>query len=108
AAAAAGEDDVVGDDLGAIALLAVLLVRRGLDAPLDEEAGALLQDLGERVAALSPDRDRVPVGALLASVVPVEVALGGREAELQDRLATGGDAKLGVGPQVAEQHYFVQ
>src|SRR5450432_3503540 len=36
AAATAGEDDVVGDDLGRVALLAVFLVTRGLEATFDQ------------------------------------------------------------------------
>ena len=86
AAAAAREDDVVRDDVRAIALLAVLLVGRRGEAPLDEDGRPLAQDLRQRLAALPPHGDRVPLGPLLARVVPVEIALGRREAELQDRL----------------------
>src|SRR5690349_3354082 len=59
---AAREDHVVGDHLGAVALVAFLVVvARGRKAALDEQARPLVQDLAQRFTALSPDHDAVPV-----------------------------------------------
>src|SRR6185503_19559639 len=107
-AAAAREDDVVRDDVGRVPLLAVLLVARGLDAPLDEDAVALGQELRERFAAFAPHGHAVPFGALLARVRTVEVALGRREPELEHGLPSRRDTKLGIRPEISEQEHPVQ
>src|SRR5688572_11061147 len=80
AARAAREDHVVGDHLGAVALVAFLVVvARGRKAALDEQARPLVQDLAQRFPALSPDHDAVPVRALLPDLVSIEVGLARRQ-----------------------------
>src|ERR1019366_8228571 len=108
AAATAREDDVVGDDLGRVALLAVFLVTRGLEATFDQDRIALRQDLAERLGAATPHRHAMPLRALLADVVAIEVALVRRQAQLEDGLTPGGHSELGVCTQISEQHHTVQ
>src|SRR5262249_35430981 len=108
AAPAAAEDDVRGDDLGAVALFAVFFVARRLQTALDEDALALREELRQGLAALAPERHRVPLRALLAGVVLVEVALGRGEPELQHRLTTGRHLQLRIRAEVPEEHHPVQ
>ena len=102
------KDDVVGDDLRRVALLAVLLVARRLEAPLNHHEVPLLEELAQRLGAATPDSDAVPLGPVLADVVLVEVRLVGREAELEDGPTAGGHPQLWVRAQIAEQHHTVQ
>src|SRR5205823_54517 len=74
----------------------------------DEDRRALGEDLSERLAALAPDDDVVPIGSLAPHLVLVEIRLGGGETDVEDRLPALRVAKLGVGPQVSEQHHAIQ
>src|SRR5258708_4174536 len=76
--AATRQDDVVRDDLRRVALLAVLFVARCLEATLDAQEIALLQDLAERFGSSAPHGDPMPLGPFLPHLFAVEVVLVGR------------------------------
>src|SRR5438270_822184 len=107
------ELDVVGHDLGGLALLPVLaLPGTGLDAALDIDQRPLLQvlghDLGQVPAADVPADDVVVVGVLLLLALrPRGVAVGG-DREGGDGLAGGRVAHLRVAGQAADQLRAVQ
>src|SRR5690606_15853772 len=101
---AAREDDVRGEDFGAVALDPVLvLVARVAEAALHEDAGAFVEVSRQDLAALSPHDDGVPLGPLLADLVGVEIALRRREPELEDGLAALRVAELGVRAEIAKK-----
>src|SRR5690606_28778953 len=77
------EHDLAGEDLGAVALLALLvLIAGGAEGALHEDAAALVEVPRQGLAALPPHDDGVPLGPLLADLVDVEIALRRREPEL--------------------------
>jgi hypothetical protein len=109
AAALTGEEpDVLRDNLGDVALVAVLVVvAAGADLALDEDLATLAQKLAAGLALFPPDDDVVPLGALLARAVGV--VPGGRsgEGEFADRLTAAGEAHLGVFAEVADENGLV-
>src|SRR5262249_39047088 len=105
---AAEELDVVGDDLGDVALLTFLVVvAAGLDAALDEDLPPLRQLLRADFGGLAPHDDAVPLGALLALTVLVLPALAGRQAELVHAGVAGRVAHVGIRTQVPDEDDFV-
>src|SRR5215472_1636567 len=111
--AAVQELDVVGDDLGRPALLAVLpLPRPSLQTALDIDERplprVLRNELGQGPRADVPGHDVVVVGELTALAVgALAVAVGG-DAEGCDGLAARRVAHLRVLCQTTDQHYLVQ
>src|SRR5262249_3456932 len=84
AASPAREDDIVRDDLGLVALVAVLVVvARRAERPLDEDRGPFREDLGQSLPALAPDHDVVPVGSVTPDFVLVEIRFGGRQPHVE-------------------------
>ena len=84
-AAAAEEDDAVGHDVGRVVLLAVLVVRAGLQPPLDVDRPALRQVLGAVLGLVAPHRHPVPFGLLLALARLVLEDVGRRDAQVAER-----------------------
>src|SRR5690606_34906717 len=102
------EADVVGDDLGGVALVAVLVFPGArLDAPLDVGLAPLAQVLATQLAELSPGDDAVPLGALLLLPALVGPALARRQTELAHRVAARDVAQLGIGAEVSDQDDLV-
>ena len=101
---AADEDDVLRVDLRGGALLALLVLPLGvLDAPFDADLPALGEDAGQRLGALAPELDRVPVRALLALAREIGERLGGGDAQREHGAAALGVAQLRVLPEVADE-----
>jgi hypothetical protein len=103
------ELDVRCDDVGRIALHALLvLVRGGLEPAFDEDLAPLGQVFAADFAELAERRDPVPLGALLflpgGLVLPL---LGGGDAEFGDRCPAGRVADLGVVPEAADDDDLV-
>ncbi len=94
----------VGDDLGGVALDALLvLVAAGLDASLDVDLATLGKEAVAVLGLLAPHDDAVPLGLFDAVVGGlVGVRAGGGDAELADGAAAGGVANLGVAPEVTD------
>src|SRR5690606_6797269 len=87
ATAGPGENDVAGDNLRPVALVAVpILVARSPKSPFDEQASSLGQKLTERFGPLAPHDHAVPLGAFLPLAIAVEVGLRGGEPHLQHGL----------------------
>jgi hypothetical protein len=98
--------DLVDGQLHHGALLAVLGLERALlQAPLDDDAGAAGQGLGDVLGRLAPDgaahEQRLAVLPLAGRAV--EGARGGGDGEVRDRRAGGGEAQFGVGGEVAAE-----
>src|SRR5262249_47453613 len=107
-ATAAEELDVVGDDLGDVALVAVLVVvGPGLDPALDEHLAALREILRAHLGALAPYHDAGPLGALLTLPVLVVPALAGGEAELAHALTARCVPHVRIGAEVPYEDDFV-
>src|SRR5690606_38775492 len=106
---AAHEDDVGRHDIrrGALVPVAVFPVPV-LDAPLDADRPALREEFRERLGALAPERDVVPIGPLLALAGAVHVPLGGREPHGEHGLVALGVAELGIGSEVSDENYLVE
>ena len=101
--------DGVGNELGGVALLAVLafpLAR--LEATLDVDLVALAQVLGGKLSLLAPAHDAEPLGLFLALALGVLVVAVDRNRELGHGLAAGRVAHLGVTTQVTDDHALVQ
>src|SRR5262249_48229438 len=108
AALAAQEAHVLRDDLGDVALVAVLVVVVArADRALDEDLPALTQVLAAVLALLSPDDDVVPLGTLLALALGVVPHLAGGEGKLAHRPAGAGEADLGIFSEVADEDDLV-
>src|SRR5690606_21638110 len=97
------------DDLGGVAILAVLVLplasaQRSLDVDLRAFAQVLARDLAELVE----QHDRVPLGALLLiaslAILPL---LARREADVRDRFARWHGAGVGIGAEMADQNDLV-
>jgi hypothetical protein len=72
--------------------------------PLDDDAGAARQGLGDMIRHLSPDRaaQEQGVGILPLVALPVEGAGRGGDGEVRDHVAGRGEADFGVIGQVAD------
>jgi hypothetical protein len=106
---AAEELDGVCDDIGRILLHALFVgVFAGLDAALDVDATTLLEVLRGVLALASPDNHAVPLGALLLVAGLVDPGVGGGHIEGCDALPTLGGTKLGVAPQITNDHDLVE
>src|SRR6185503_10715417 len=103
-AAAADEAHVLGDDLGAPALLAflVLPLPRAQRA-LDQHGAALRQVLLRQVGLLAEEHDRMPLGLVLPAALPVGTPLVRRDAQVRDRGAALRVPHLGILAEVAQQ-----
>src|SRR5690606_31828251 len=100
---------LAGDDVGAVALDAVLVgVLVGAQAALDVDLAALAQVLAHDLGQAAEGLDPVPFGAFLVLarllVLPL---LGGGDPDAADRHAAGGVAGLGIRPEVADQDDLV-
>src|SRR5690606_26366266 len=109
AAAATEKEQLVRDDLGGRALVAVLVLpRTRLQPALDVDRLPLGQELLQGFRAVAPHDHRVPLGALLLLAPLRHVALGGREPHPQDRRSALRVLELGIHPEVADQHDLVE
>src|SRR5690606_7587438 len=107
-AAAAEHLHLVGDDLGDVALLAVLAGELVVaDRALDVDLAALAQVLAGDLAELAEQLDAVPFGALLDIALAVLAHAGGGQAERGHGHAALGVFHVGVIAQVAHQDDLV-
>src|SRR3990172_5929783 len=99
----------VGDDLGRVAVMALLVLPlAGADAALDVDLRALLQVLAGDLRQAPEERDAVPLGRLLLLAARLVLpAIGGRDADIRHALAARQIASLGVGPEGSHQDHFV-
>ena len=86
-AAVGSELEIVGYDLGAIALNSVLLPRAGLHPTLDVHGATFLEPLTHYIGQFSEGHDIVVLGLLLFLSVFVGIGTIGRYRELTHRLA---------------------
>src|SRR5262249_57457948 len=101
--AAAEELDALRDDLGDVALVAVLVVvLPGAHGALDEHLPALGEVLPAGLGLLPPHDHVVPLGALLALALVVGPDVAGRHREPPDRLTARREAYLRVAPDIAD------
>src|SRR4029077_13984169 len=107
--AAAEHLQVVADDLGGVAVVALLVLPlTRAQAPLDVDLRALAQVLAGDFRQAAEQRHAVPLGALLLLArLLVAPALAGGDAQVRDRGAGGHGAGFGVGTQVADENDFV-
>ena len=96
--AAREKGEFVDDDLGAILLLARLLVvpTAGLDLSLDVEFGAFLHVVANDLRGAGEGDQVVPFGAVLPIALGVFLTVAGGHGEIRDDGAAGGGADLGV------------
>src|SRR5690606_9920551 len=107
-AATAEHLHLVGDDLGDVALLAVLAGELVVaDRAFDVDLAALAQVLAGDLAELAEQLDAVPFGALLGVAVTVLAHAGGGQAERGHGHAALGVLHVGVIAQVAHQDDLV-
>src|SRR5205085_807446 len=78
---------LAGDDVGGVALLAVLLVLAVLDPALDVDLRSLLQVFAGNLAEAPIQRDAMPLGLLLLLAVLVLPRLRGGHRDVGDRVA---------------------
>src|SRR5262249_12790344 len=78
-----------------------------LEPPLDVKLLALGQVLLTDLGRFAPHDDTVPFGPLLLLTVLVRPRFVGGEADVAHRLPAGRVAKLGVGPEVADENDLV-
>src|ERR1700761_1079493 len=104
-AASADQDQIVDDDLGAVDLLAAVLVVPGArgEASFDVELVALLHVVADDLRGARVGDDVVPFGAILPLARLVLVAVGGGDREVGDPLAAGEELDLRVLAEIAEQ-----
>src|SRR5690606_8342446 len=107
---AAEHQEVIRDDLGRPAIVAVaVLPLASAELALDEDLRALAQVLGSDLGQPAEHRDVVPLGALLLLAgLPVLPGLGGREANVRDGAPARHVARLGIGAETADELDFVQ
>src|SRR3954452_5952543 len=106
--AAAEELHAVGDDVHALALVALLVLPLApLEAAVDRDGAALGEVPGAVVALRAPDGDVEVVGLVDPLTGLVLAARVAGDAELADRGAAREGAKLGVRGEVACQHHSV-
>src|SRR5882762_5512173 len=100
---------VVTDDLGRVAIVALLVLPfAGAQASLDVDLRALAQVLAGDLRQAPEERHAVPFGALLLLTgLLVAPAFAGRDAQVRHGRAGGHGASLGVGPQVAYENDLV-
>src|SRR5438270_8582199 len=108
-AAAVEHLHVARDDLGAVLLLARLLVvpAIGADGAFDVDQLPLAEVLAADLAEAGPGDDVVPLGALLLFAALVGEALVGGEGEFGDGLAAGGGAHFGVFSEAPNEDDFI-
>src|SRR5262249_7073343 len=106
-AAAGQEDDAVGDDVGRVVLLPILVVGPGLQLPFDVNRAPLGEVLRAVLGLVTPDGHAVPLGAFLTLAGFVFENLGGGDAQVAQWTAAGGVLQLGVCSQIADQDDFV-
>src|SRR6185436_4636974 len=95
-------------DLGLLDPLAVDLAGAVLQAALHRDEMPLADDLREVLRRVAPDHDAVPLGPLLAVVVPVAEEGVGGEGGVGDRGAVAlGEAEGGVLADSADESYEV-
>ena len=109
AAASAEQNQVVGDDLGAVFFLAALLVFPGgsLQASFNIEFVAFLDVLAHNLGQALPGNNVVPFGAVLPFATLVFVAFVGGQAELGDCGAAGSEFDLGVLSKITDENDFI-
>src|SRR5690606_5288643 len=99
---------LVGDDVGVVALHAIIAgVVAVADATLDVDLRALAQVLLHDLGQLAEENHAVPLGLLLRVAVPVLANSGGRQADPGDRHSALGVAGLGIVAEVANQDDLV-
>src|SRR5579859_1303549 len=100
---------VLRHDFRRVALLAVLPVPRPrLQAALDVDAPALLQELVALLGQLVPGHHPHPLGLFAAFAVGRAVLAADRDGEVRDRAAVGREPHLRVAAEVADDHHLVQ
>src|SRR5882762_3912057 len=100
---------VITDDLGRVAIVALLVLPfAGAQAALDVDLRALAQVLAGDFRQAPEERHAVPFGTLLLLTgLLVAPALTGCDAQVRHGRAGGHGAGLGVGPQVTDENDFV-
>ena len=100
---AAEHPHALGNDLRGVAVLAVLaLPPAGLQAALEVDQGALLQELRGDLRDLAEQHHAVPFGAFLSLAVLVLPGLVGGDRQIGDGGAFAGVAHVGVAPEVTD------
>src|SRR5690606_34425085 len=108
AAAAVEHLHVVGDDLGGVALHAVLFPAAGLQAAFNVDLRALPDVFGNNLGEALVEHHAVPLGALLLLAgVLVLPGFAGGQGEVGDGAAIGHVAGFGILSHVPHQNYFV-
>jgi len=99
----------VGNDLGRVALVAVLVLPLvGPDAPFDIDLAALLEILAGRLGQLAEEDDAVPFGAVLQLTrCLVTEAVGSRHPDVANRVAVGRIAGFRIRTKVADENHFI-
>src|SRR3954454_17310750 len=99
----------IGHDLGAVAVLALLVLPLArADAPLDIDLRALLQVLARDFGQATEESNAVPFGCLLHfSARLVLPAIGGGEANVRNRVAARQILCLRVRTEITDQNYLV-
>src|SRR5690606_10312743 len=107
-AATAEHLHLVGDDLGDVALLAVLAGELVVaDRAFDVDLAALAQVLGRDLAELAEERHAVPFGLFLGVAVAVLAHGGGGQADLGHGHAALGVSGFGIVAEIADKDHLV-
>lgn len=104
---ASNELELATDDLGAIAGLTVLLVRRGTKLTLDENLLALGEVIRKAFSLLVEERHAMPFGQLLQLAALVLEGLVRRKPQLENGHTARCDLQFGVRPEIAHQNDLV-
>src|SRR5262249_36892954 len=108
ATAAAEKAHVARDDLGDVALVAVLVVVAAIgDAAFDVHLAAFREVLTAGLGLFAPDDDVVPLGLLLALTLLIGPALSRRDRELGDRAPARRETHVRVASQIADDDGLV-
>src|SRR5690606_14165778 len=107
-ATAAEHLHLVGDDVGVVALLAVVAdVLAVADPALDVDLRAFAQVFGRDLGELAEEGHAVPLGLFLGVAVPVLAHRGGGQADLGDGHAALGVAGFGIVAEIADKDRLV-
>src|SRR5690606_17225031 len=99
---------LVGDDVGVVALLAVVAdVLAVADPALDVHLRTLAQVLGRDLSQLADERHSVPLGLFLGVAVAVLAHGGGGQADLGDGHAALGVPTLRIIPKISHQNRLI-
>ncbi|SPC24835.1 hypothetical protein CT19431_P70082 [Cupriavidus taiwanensis] len=108
-AAATQHLHLIGNDLGAVLVLArLILPLAGANASLNINGGALLQVLPCDLSQLAEERNAVPFsGFLHLAALLVLIAIGGSDTNIGHSVPAGHVANLRICPEIANENDFV-